>query len=158
MALLKRPANKPVNKCPNIFRGCLTETKLRIVYRIQGKLITPLEPPRPTVRNLCVNMMESTVLVNSCFRFWCVRVVFVNNLNPTHVYVIVLRSDNFDFELLGSVGPFADCCLPLWISVHNTAARCIAACFPLVCLSRGFVPVSYCSLKKKSHSILSSIP
>ena len=41
----KDPLTSQVNKCPDIFRKCPTGSKLRIAYKIQGKLITPLEPP-----------------------------------------------------------------------------------------------------------------
>ena len=40
----KDPQTSQVNKCPDIFRKCPTGTKLRIAWKIQGKLITPLEP------------------------------------------------------------------------------------------------------------------
>ena len=43
----KDPQTSQVSKCPDIFRKCPTGTKLRIALKIQGKLITPLEPPPP---------------------------------------------------------------------------------------------------------------
>ena len=39
------PQTSQLNKCSDIFRKCPTGTKLRIALKIQGKIITPLEPP-----------------------------------------------------------------------------------------------------------------